>query len=265
MNNIKTGIKNESAVNLISGYAPADMHFAGRFLYTSFRMVHLISTGAVLPLAIIYTKYNGNGSEFAHPVLGWFLAFGAMFWILLFVALEQYSYPPGVPGAFGVTGGMILNAFSGYTLSGLNIYYGAYQVVISALCAQFLFLALITIRYTCYKIINSAEVRDMKLWYLVFLALASLSVGLLLISMIKPVQIEFSDENNPVLIGISAFFFLYHVFSDGVTLWKGSIFNKNIMFFPLRNQLHEKWSAFSAITIIASLFSSAVIGLWNMS
>jgi hypothetical protein len=105
----------------------------------------------------------------------------------------------------------------------------------------------------------------MKLWYIGFLFSISISLGLLLLSLSGPVIREFADEKNFILLGTSIFFFSYQAFSDGMVLWKGSIFNKNVMAFELRNQLHEKWSALSALTIISTLLASIVIGLWNAS
>ncbi len=253
----------KSNSKLLRGYAPAEMNLLSAWIYSTVRLIYLLSTGAVLPLSIIYAK-GGSSSLFIYPWIGWVLAFGAMIWTLMYIGLEQYSYPVKLSGAAAVTAGMLSNGWSGYTISGLNIFYGAYQVVMSALCAQFLFISWITARYLYMKAKDTEEGRDMKWWYIAFLFSISVSLGVLLLSLSGPVISVFADEKNFILLGASILFFSYQAFSDGVVLWKGSIFNKYVMAFELRNQLHEKWAAFSALTIISALLASIVIGLWNV-
>ncbi len=249
---------------IIHGYAPADLNIFARWIYTIVRLVYLLSTGVLLPLAILYSRSIG---EFIHvsSVIGWILAFGAVIWTLMYIALEQYSYPVKLRGALIFCGGFFSNAWSGYTLSDLNIFYGAYQVVISALSAQFLFILFITIRSVYQKIKKSGEEKDLEWWYYIFLAGVVVSLGFLLYSLAGPVISEFAEERNLILLAVSGFFFLYQTFSDGVVLWRGSIFNKNVMAFELRNQLHDKWSAFSGLTIVISLLAALVAVLRDIS
>ena len=104
-------------------------------------------------------------------------------------------------------GGMLSNAWSGYELSGLNLFYGCYQVVMSALCAQFLFISGIVIRYCYLLFANFEKGKEIQSWYLVFLSGVSVSLGFFLYSLIDPVMIEFSEERNIILLGVSVFFF----------------------------------------------------------
>lgn len=261
---VKQAAENTDEENLLTGYAPEQMNLFQRCIYIFFRMVHLISTGTVLPLAIIYVKRSPEGTVYIRPWIGWFLAFGAVIWALIYIVLEQFSYPVRIRSAVGVTAGLLLNAWSGFNLSGFNFFFGAYQVVMAALSAQVLFMTGITVRFYYLKSIKDNEGEEMEWWYLFFLTAVSISLVFLLYGLAGPVITEFAGEKNLFYLGIAVFFFLYQVFSDGVTMWNGSIFNKKIYSLALRNQLHNKWSAFSAFAIILSLLASMIIGMWDM-
>jgi hypothetical protein len=264
MNKNQTPRKTENQEILIKGYAPKDMKVPVHWLYILMRMAHLLATASALPLAILYGKTAGSGLPDMAQWLGWLMASGAAIWTLIYIGLEQYSYPTQLSGAFLFTGGFSLNVLSGLSLSDFVSTYSAYQVFISAIFAQFLFITGIFVRYSWLKIKNQPEGKDLENWYMIFLIAIVLGLGLLLYGLSSPIISRFMNERNTLLLILSAIFFLYHTFSDGKVLWNGSIFNKNTSENQLQDQLHNKWSGFSAIAIILSLLSSGIIAMWDI-
>ncbi len=247
---------------LIKGYAPKDMALPVRWIYISFRLVHLLATAATLPLALLYGKSSASGLPYFPGWIGWLMAFGAIIWVLMYIGLEQYSYPTQLTGALLFTGAFSLNALSGLSLSDFINTYTAYQVFISALLAQFLFILGIFVRYSYLKITNKPEGNDLENWYMIFLIAIITGLGLLIYALSKPLIMQFMNEKNSLVLILAIVFFLYHTFSDGKVLWNGSVFNKRLYENKVQSQLHDKWSAFSAIAIIVSLLASLIIGIW---
>jgi hypothetical protein len=256
--------KTENQPVLIKGYAPKTLDFPKNWFYIFLRMLHLLATASILPLAIIYGKSNASGLQNFPQWLGWLMAFGAAIWTLLYIGLEGYSYPTRLNRSFLFTGAFYLNIAAGLKLSGFSFVYSAYQVFISAILAQFLFVLGIIAWYSYLKFKNHPEGKELPNWYLVFLISIIAALGILLDGLSSPIINQFMKEKNIFIIISSAFFFFYHTFSDGQVLWKGSIFNKKLNDDQLQSQLHDKWSAFSAFAIIISLLASMIIGLWDI-
>jgi hypothetical protein len=232
-----------------------------KFSYIAIRIIYIILTSSALPLALIYVKKERAFIDLP-VVLAWIAGVGAMIWSLIYISLEQFSYPKKMFASIIITGGLILNAWTGASLGSFNIYYGSYSVVIAAALAQFIFLGFIT-SISFLPALRKKFLDDIPSWYSYFLLGIFVSLGVLLFYLKNPILDELTLEGElwkRIIYGIA---FIWQVVSDILTLKEGSILGNSA-----ENKDESTWNLYEAYTpliaieIIITMLSCLIIAVW---
>ncbi len=235
--------------------APPELAGPARPLYVALRLLHLAAVSAALPLAIVFWKaYPGSGA--AQPWAGPLLVPGALFWALFFIVLEQYSYPPNLRGAFLATGSIIINALLALRVSRETALYGAYQVFMSALAAQSVFIAAAAVWFVRKKLVQSGNPAVLPWRYLWLLGLIVFGAAAMAVIIGGPLVDAFlRTEDMPSIAG-SAAAFAFQAAMHLSNLYRGSVFSGAMKQEGLRERLHGGWGGLIALGLIFSLLAA---------
>lgn len=254
-----TGLMNMAIRELNTTLAPEHYGRIKGALYVMLRTVHLAAAVSALPLALLYLKNTTAILPGMHVVFIWVLAAGALFWALLYIVLEQYSYPMDFSWGILVSGSLFLNAVSGSRISGTGFLHGFYQVFMAALCAQLLFLAAAAAWFIYSKRKGTAGLEGISWKYLWLLGAMLSTLGAMAWQFHPPLLRELSggaDFSWRALAGAS---FMFQVYFDIRTVKDGSIFRKARGDDSSRNRLHGSWGGMCALGIIASLAGAVAV------
>ena len=235
--------------------APPELAGPARPLYVALRLLHLAAVSAALPLAIVFWK-SYPGSSAAHPWAAPLLVPGALFWGLFFIVLEQYSYPPHLRGALLATGSIFINALLALRVSSGMALYGAYQVFMSALAAQAVFIVAAAVWFVRKKVGRSGNPAALSWKYFWLLGLIVFGAAAMAVILGGPLADAFrrADDRTSVAASVAAFAFqtLMHL----QTLYRGSVFGGAMKQEGLRERLHGSWGSLIALGLIFSLLAA---------
>lgn len=235
--------------------APPELTGPARPVYIALRLLHLAAVSAALPLAIAYWKMYPGGTA-SQPWAGPLLIPGAVFWALFFIVLEQYSYPAGLRGALLATGSIVINAWLALRISGDRALFGAYQVFMSALAAQALFIAAASVWFVREKLRQRASLAEITWRFLWLLGLIVFGAGAMAFILGGPLIDAVFHEDDLLRLIPSLSAFALQTLMHLKTLKQGSIFSGAMKGEDLRDRLHGGWAALIALGLVFSLLAA---------
>ena len=254
-----TGLKNMSIRELNTTLAPEHYGRITGALYVILRTVHLAAVVSALPMALLYLKKTTVILPGMHVAFIWIIGTGALFWALLYIVLEQYSYPMDLTWGILVSGSLFLNAVSGSRISGTGLLHGFYQVFMAALCAQLLFLVAAAAWFIYSKRKGDAGLKDISWKYLWLLGAMLSSMGAMAWQFHPPLLRELLGGADISWRALACASFMFQIYFDIRTLKDGSIFRKARGDDTSRNRLHGAWGGMCALGIIASLMGAVAV------
>ncbi|MBL8019645.1 MAG: hypothetical protein JNM27_08285 [Leptospirales bacterium] len=119
------------------------------YLHNVLRVLYLAAVSLVGPLAILNVMRNCmeclSGAPGIVVLVTTFVA--GPVWALFFIFLSQLSFPRENLAAFHVLAALLLNAALAHQAGPGTLYFAAFSIMGSAVLAQFLFFAIMTIRF----------------------------------------------------------------------------------------------------------------------
>lgn len=233
-----------------------------KYLYVALRLGCLAFTCAALPLAYFYAA-SQNLTAGMPVILHWLVGMGAVFWGLLYLCLSQFAFAGTLWGAVFTAIGLGANAVTGMSLGAFNLAYGGYTAVWCSLVGQALFM----LGATCMAAIpplKNKYLPGLPSWYTAFLAIMTLSLGLMAYALHRPFFTELASEPRLWLRAAYVAAFGAQVISEMRVLKRGSIFQNGAA-----AQSETTWKGFEAYTpyvaigLIVSLCSVIFMWMWR--
>lgn len=236
-------------------FVPPGFSLPMKAAYVLLRSSHLLTTAAALPLAIHFVKSDSTAVALTGPLL-WMGIAGIFLAAMLFIVLEQFSYPLTLRWAALATGSFVFNAWSGASLGSFSVAYGGYSIIMSALAAQVIFMTLAAVA-SFIPTLKRAYLDGLPRWYSYFLLGVAAALALLLFALHRPMVLEIQSEGLLWKRAIYLAAFSVDVVFDMKTLKEGSALNGGAHQKGERTwNIYEAWVTPMVIMLIVSIMVS---------